>query len=127
MLAKTYSCGLEAALDVIGGKWKVLILWQFQEGPRRFGELKRIVPGISEKMLIQQLRQMEADGIVRRKVYHEVPPKVEYSLTPFGATLQDAVVPLCDWGTRHMKRIAALPGAAGPVGDRREERESARG
>jgi DNA-binding HxlR family transcriptional regulator len=127
MAAKTYGCGLEAALDVIGGKWKVLILWQFQKGPRRFGELKRLVPGISEKMLIQQLRQMEADGIVRRKVYHEVPPKVEYSLTLFGASLQDAVVPLCDWGTRHMKRIAALSGEAGPGGDRREKWESARG
>src|SRR5262245_33297027 len=102
---KTYGCGLEAALDVIGGKWKVLILWQSQGQPPRFGELRRLVPGISEKMLIQQLRQMEADGIVRRQVYREVPPKVEYSLTPFGVSLQQALVPLCDWGSRHMKRI----------------------
>jgi DNA-binding HxlR family transcriptional regulator len=107
MAGKRYGCGLEAALDVIGGKWKVLILWQSRGGPRRFGELKRLVPGITEKMLIQQLRQMEADGIVRRKVYHEVPPRVEYSLTAFGASLQDALVPLCDWGNRHVNRIAA--------------------
>jgi DNA-binding HxlR family transcriptional regulator len=106
MGAKSYGCGLEAALDVIGGKWKVLILWQCRTQPRRFGELKRLVPGISEKMLIQQLRQMEADGIVRRKVYHEVPPKVEYSPTPFGTSLQEALAPLCEWGSRHMARIA---------------------
>jgi DNA-binding HxlR family transcriptional regulator len=104
---KIYGCGLEAALDVIGGKWKVLILWHSSEGPRRFGELKRLVPGISEKVLIQQLRQMEADGIVRRKVYHEIPPKVEYSLTPFGESLREALGPLCDWGNRHTKRIGA--------------------
>jgi DNA-binding HxlR family transcriptional regulator len=108
MAAHSYGCGLEAALDVIGGKWKVLILWQARDRPRRFGELRRLVPGISEKMLIQQLRQMETDGIVGRKVYHEVPPKVEYSLTPFGISLQESLVPLCDWGARHMRRIATL-------------------
>jgi DNA-binding HxlR family transcriptional regulator len=107
MSEPVYSCGLEAALDVIGGKWKVLILWQAEPGPRRFGELKRLVPGISEKMLIQQLREMEADGVIRRKVYHEVPPKVEYSLTQFGVSLKAALAPLCDWGTRHVKRIGA--------------------
>jgi DNA-binding HxlR family transcriptional regulator len=106
MGTRPYGCGLEAALDVIGGKWKVLILWQSRAQSRRFGELKRLVPGISEKMLIQQLRQMEADGIVRRKVYHEVPPKVEYSLTAFGVSLQETLAPLCEWGSRHMTRIA---------------------
>src|SRR5262245_57324742 len=116
VMAPAYGCGLEAALDVIGGKWKVLILWQFLDGPRRFGELKRLLPAISEKMLIQQLRQMESDGIVRRTVYREVPPKVEYSMTEFGATLRESLVPLCDWGHRHMKRIAAAhrePGLEG--------------
>lgn len=99
-----YACGLEAALDVIGGRWKVLILWDLDER-RRFGELKRIVTGISEKMLIQQLREMEADGIVHRKVFHEVPPRVEYSLTAFGVSLRTALGPLCKWGTTHMERI----------------------
>jgi len=103
----SYFCGLDAALEVIGGKWKALILWQLQPGRRRFGELKRLVPGISEKMLIQQLREMEADGIVHREVYREVPPKVEYSVTAFGASLNDALTPLCDWGERHMARIGA--------------------
>jgi DNA-binding HxlR family transcriptional regulator len=121
---KTYGCGLEAALDVIGGKWKVLILWQSQGRPRRFGELRRLVPGISEKMLIQQLRQMEADGIVRREVYREVPPKVEYSLTPFGVSLQKALVPLCDWGSRHMKRIGTAHAECGAPATGREDRTS---
>src|SRR5215468_2639845 len=125
MRMKTYGCGLEAALDVIGGKWKVLILWQSQGRPRRFGELRRLVPGISEKMLIQQLRQMEADGIVRRQVYREVPPKVEYSLTPFGASLQQALVPLGDWGRRHMKRIGTAHAEWGAAATGREDPTSA--
>jgi DNA-binding HxlR family transcriptional regulator len=85
----------------------VLILWQLHPQPRRFGELKRLVPGISEKMLIQQLREKEADGIVHRKVYYEVPPKVEYSLTVFGVSLNKVLTPLCEWGSKHMKRIGA--------------------
>jgi DNA-binding HxlR family transcriptional regulator len=103
-----YSCGLDAAADVIGGKWKPLILWALSEKqPRRFGELRRAVAGVSEKMLIQQLRELEADGIVHREVYHEVPPKVEYSLTPLGGTLNAALEPLGRWGEEHMDSIVA--------------------
>lgn len=102
-----YSCGLDAAVDVIGGKWKGLILWELHEGPRRPGELRRLIPRISEKMLIQQLRALEADGIVHREVHHEIPPRVVYSLTPFGVTLNDALIPLGDWGEQHMERIVA--------------------
>jgi DNA-binding HxlR family transcriptional regulator len=102
-----YGCGLEAAIVVIGGKWKPIILWALAPSPRRFGELRRLVTGISEKMLIQSLREMEADEIVARKDYQEVPPKVEYSLTRFGVSLTDALRPLCDWGSRHMRRIGA--------------------
>ena len=109
MAEKKYRCGLEAALDVVGGKWKVLILWQLRE-TRRFGELRRLVVGISEKMLIQQLRELESAGIVARKDYQEVPPRVEYSLTPFGKSLKTALSPLCDWGKKHMKRIGDLQG-----------------
>jgi len=118
---KSYSCGLEAALDVIGGKWKVLILWQLGAQLRRFGELKRMVPGISEKMLIQQLREMEADGVLSRKAYHEIPPRVEYSLTRFGVSLKEVLAPLCEWGSTHMKRISAThrPGESGGRLDRR--------
>jgi DNA-binding HxlR family transcriptional regulator len=88
-----YTCGIDAAVDLIGGKWKALILWQLDQGLRRPGELRRRLPGISEKMLIQQLRALEADGIVHREVHHEVPPRVEYTLTPFGQSLNDALLP----------------------------------
>jgi DNA-binding HxlR family transcriptional regulator len=108
---KEYCCGLEAALEVIGGKWKVLILWALRAEPRRFGELRRQIPGISEKMLIQHLKEMEADGIVTRKDYKEVPPRVDYAMTSFGHSLCDALAPLCSWGSRHMQRLAACHAA----------------
>lgn len=101
-----YLCGLDAAVDVVGGKWKPLILWALYAGRTlRFGELRRHVPGVSEKMLIQQLREMESDGIVHREVYREVPPKVEYSLTELGQTLNKALEPLGIWGDQHMERL----------------------
>lgn len=102
----SYSCGLDAAVDVVGGKWKPLILWALHEaGTRRFGELKREVSGVSEKMLIQQLRELEADGIVHREVYREVPPRVEYSLTGLGRSLNTALLPLGRWGDDFMSQI----------------------
>jgi DNA-binding HxlR family transcriptional regulator len=108
MRSGRYSCGLDAAVDVIGGKWKPLILWALSEKqPRRFGELRRAVEGVSEKMLIQQLRELESDGIVHREVYHEVPPKVEYALTPLGSTLNAALEPLGRWGEENMDWIEA--------------------
>jgi DNA-binding HxlR family transcriptional regulator len=106
---RTYSCGLEAALAVIGGKWKCLILWNLNRTPRRFGELRRLVVGISEKMLIQELKEMELDAIVNRKDFHEIPPHVEYSLTPFGLELAGVLRPLCDWGSKHINYIGGLP------------------
>lgn len=112
MRRKYYSCGLEAALEVIGGKWKVLILWALRSEPHRFGELRRLVEGISEKMLIQHLKEMEADGIVKRRDFKELPPRVEYALTAFGHSLYAALAPLCEWGTLHMKRIEACKEAA---------------
>src|SRR5262245_34351311 len=102
---RPYSCGLGPAFEVIGGKWKAPILWEIHRETRRFGELKRLVPGISEKMLIQQLREMEADGLVHREVFHEVPPRVEYSITKLGASLVDALMPLTTWGDKHAKRF----------------------
>ncbi|GII61116.1 transcriptional regulator [Sphaerisporangium krabiense] len=107
MSRQPYACGLDAAVDVMGGKWKARILWRLSEGTRRFGELRRDIPGISEKMLIQQLREMEAHGLVRREIHRQVPPKVEYSLTGFGASLNAALEPLGEWGHAHMERIAA--------------------
>jgi DNA-binding HxlR family transcriptional regulator len=117
MKKSTYGCGLEAALAVVGGKWKPIVLWHLSAGPCRFGALRRLVTGISEKMLIQQLREMQADGIVARKDYREIPPRVEYALTPFGLSLIDALRPLCDWGSRHMKRIEVRKGPAPRAGE----------
>jgi DNA-binding HxlR family transcriptional regulator len=111
MKKRTYSCGLDAAVDVVGGKWKALILWSLHAGPQRFGELRRSVAGVSEKMLIQQLREMELFGLVHREEYHQVPPKVEYSLTEFGRSLNTALGPLGDWGDKHMATIEAIPRA----------------
>lgn len=92
-------CGIDTAMEVIGGRWKVLILWALHERPcRRFGELRRLVPGITEKVLASHLREMEADGVVRRVSYDEVPPRVEYSLTEDGVRLNRALEPLADWG-----------------------------
>jgi DNA-binding HxlR family transcriptional regulator len=98
-------CGLDVALAVIGGKWKMLILYQVCLGTRRFGELRRLLPGISEKMLIQDLRQMEANNLLVRKDYKEVPPRVEYSITPFGRALGQSLIPLCTWGIKNRKRV----------------------
>jgi DNA-binding HxlR family transcriptional regulator len=109
MPKRVYSCGLDAALAVIGGKWKSLILWNLVQRPCRFGELRRLVVGVSEKMLIQELKEMMADRIITRKDFQEVPPRVEYALTDFGHSLVQTLEPLCKWGTQHMKRIAALP------------------
>ena len=107
---ETYCCGLEAALAVIGGKWKFMVLWTLAPGgAKRFGELRRAISGISEKMLSQELKELELDGIIARRDFHEVPPHVEYSLTTFGLELAEATRPLCEWGTRHMKRIGGLP------------------
>jgi len=113
MKPQTYGCGLEAALAVVGGKWKPIVLWRLAEGPRRFGELRRQVTGISEKMLIQQLREMEADGIVVRRDFQEIPPRVEYSLTEFGVSLGQALKPLCDWGRKHMERVTQMKAEVG--------------
>src|SRR5580704_13356722 len=108
MRTKTYNCPVEAAVDVFGGKWKALILWWLQERTWRFAELRRQMPGITEKMLTQQLRELEADGIVERRVYATVPPKVEYSLTDYGRSLKRALREICDWGQNHMERIGAV-------------------
>ena len=108
MATSPFNCGLEAALVVVGGKWKPLILFHLGPGKRRFGELRRLVSGVSEKMLIQQLREMQADGIIERVDFKEIPPKVEYSVTPLGRTLAKALLPLCEWGSAHTAAIEAI-------------------
>ncbi|KAB8197425.1 transcriptional regulator [Nonomuraea phyllanthi] len=98
----TYVCGIDAAMDLIGGKWKVLVLWALNERTCRFGELRRGLPGVSEKVLASHLRELEADGIVHRELYDESPPRVEYSLTPLGVSLNQALAPLGAWGREHL-------------------------
>jgi DNA-binding HxlR family transcriptional regulator len=93
----TSQCPAEATLAVIGGRWKVPILWHLFPGCRRFSELRRDLPGVTQKMLVQQLREMERDGIVIRRVYPQVPPKVEYSLSRRGKSLEPVVKAMCKW------------------------------
>jgi DNA-binding HxlR family transcriptional regulator len=105
MRKRMYNCPVEATLDVIGGKWKALILYYLKENIRRFGELKRSIPGITQKMLTQQLRELEANGLINRKVYAQVPPKVEYTLTEYGESLEPILKLMCDWGIKHRNQI----------------------
>lgn len=95
---RTYHCDLEVTLEVIGGKWKALILYYLIKGPKRTSELKRLVNNITQKMLIQTLKDLERTGLVNRKMYNQVPPKVEYSLTDLGQSLEPVLRTLCDWG-----------------------------
>ena len=102
---------VESALHAIGGKWKPLILWHLLEETRRFGELRRQIPDITQKMLTQQLRELEGDQLVHREVYAEVPPRVEYSLTALGRTLESVLNVLCDWGKTFEEHSAPTPEA----------------
>jgi DNA-binding HxlR family transcriptional regulator len=100
---KTYHCPVEAALDVIGGKWKPLILWALGDNVLRFGELQKGLPGVNAKMLTKQLRELEKDGVIRRTVYPEVPPRVDYAITEFGETLIPVLQALCNWGAHYLE------------------------
>ena len=94
-------CPVEATLNLIGGKWKGVILYHLLERTYRFGELKRIMEGITQRMLTKQLRELETDGLIHRKVYAEVPPKVEYSLTETGESLRNIIQEMATWGRNH--------------------------
>ena len=102
------SCGLDISLKIMGGKWKPLILYHLQNGPLRFSEIKISVGSISEKVLIQQLRDLVAINVLNRHDYKCVPPMVDYSLTPFGETLVQALVPLCEWGNQNREQVTKL-------------------
>ncbi|MBW4562125.1 MAG: helix-turn-helix transcriptional regulator [Mojavia pulchra JT2-VF2] len=99
------TCAVETTLDVIGGRWKVLIIRELMAGVKRFGELQRALPGITQKMLTQQLREMEEDGIIHREVYPQIPPKVEYSLTPLGESLQPILNAMHEWAVQNFSQI----------------------
>lgn len=97
-----YNCPMEATLDIIGGKWKGVILFRLSEGTKRFNELHRLLQRVTPRTLTRQLRELEQDGLVNRKVYAEVPPRVEYSLTDKGRTLEPIIEALISWGNEHV-------------------------
>jgi len=100
---RPYGCSVEATLSVIGGRWKPVIIFNLlQNDVLRFGELKKKIEGITQRMLTNQLRELEKDKIIARKVYAEVPPRVEYSLTDYGRTLEPIMISMRDWGAEHM-------------------------
>lgn len=103
--ASDYECSVEAALDVIGGKWKGVILFHLLEDTQRFGELQRLIPNVTRRMLTLSLRELERDGLVHREVYKQVPPKVEYSLTEYGQTLKPVIRSLRVWGDEYIRRL----------------------
>ncbi len=96
-----YSCPIKLTMDVIGGKWKITILWFLNGGTRRFNEIKKFIPDITQKMLTQQLREMEENHLIERKVYAQVPPKVEYTSTEYGKRLQDVFTQMSRWGIEY--------------------------
>ena len=101
-------CGLDVAFSILGGKWKPLALYYLASGPHRFGELRRLVDGVSEKVLIQQLRELTEDGIVSRTDHREVPPRVDYAITDYGRSLAQALLPLCAWGNANRSRVERI-------------------
>lgn len=102
---KEYNCTIELTLDIIGGKWKVIILWHLKGKTLRFSELKRRIPQITQRMLTQQLRELEEDEMVNRKVYAQVPPKVEYSLTQYGESIIPILGLMCKWGGSYLEQL----------------------
>ncbi len=104
----SFGCPTEAALEVLGGKWKGLILFHLRGNTRRFNELKRLIPNVTQRMLTKQLRELEADKIVHRKIFQEIPPKVEYSLTNFGLTLTPILIALQEWGIEYIEEIKKI-------------------
>ncbi|MFC4123774.1 winged helix-turn-helix transcriptional regulator [Nocardia rhizosphaerae] len=107
-------CGMSLAIDVVGGKWRLHLMWVLGEGPQRFGHIRRLLDGVSEKVLAENLRHLEQSGVVHREVYPEIPPRVEYSLTPLGETLRQALEPLEHWGNDH-RAVLSPPAGARPL------------
>jgi DNA-binding HxlR family transcriptional regulator len=105
-----YNCSMELTLDIIGGKWKPVIIWQLGKETMRFNELKRSMPSITQKMLTQQLRALEESQLINRVIYNQVPPKVEYSLTDYGRSLLPILTNLCDWAINYSNSITCEKG-----------------
>ncbi len=110
-------CPAQATLEILGGKWKGLILFHLRNESKRFNQLKSSIPGVTQRMLAKQLRELEADEIVNRKIYQEIPPKVEYSLTAFGLTLRPILEALHGWGADYIDEINRIRNSAGYMAD----------
>ncbi len=117
----------ERALKVISGRWKAVILYHLLGGPRRLSDLSRLMPRVSQKVLIQQLREMEAHAIVSREIFRQVPPRVEYAATSLGRSLEPVLLALCEWGRRHAAELDELDAARGcalvPLSERERDEE----
>lgn len=103
-------CGVETTIAVVGGKWKPMILYALLSGPRRFGELTRLIPEITQRMLTLHLRELEEDGVITQEIYKQVPPKVEYSLTPLGRTVEPILSFMQQWGEHYANTRATSEG-----------------
>jgi DNA-binding HxlR family transcriptional regulator len=114
MTTNEFGCGLEAVLAILGGKWKMLIVYHLATAPRRTGQLRRLVTDVSEKMLIQHLKELIEDGVVERIDFQTVPPHVEYRLTEFGQSLAEVLAPLCAWGTHHTVAVTRIVASRKP-------------
>ncbi|MEZ4789549.1 MAG: winged helix-turn-helix transcriptional regulator [Flavobacteriales bacterium] len=110
-----YHCALDVTMELVGGKWKTIVLWYLRKDKKRFSELRKLIPGITEKMLSMQLRQLEHDGFVSRTVYPEVPPRVEYALTPHGRTLLPLLEEIAAWGRMMGKKFGTVEKVERPV------------
>jgi DNA-binding HxlR family transcriptional regulator len=106
-----YQSPIEVALEVIGGKYKPVILYELRRGPQRYSDLRRAVKSATQKMLTQHLRELEQDGLVERRVFPQVPPRVQYCLTPLSKSLQPALEALCKWGTKRLQLLGTRPDA----------------
>jgi len=102
---KKFNCSIEATISLIGGKYKAIILWHLIDKTLRFNELQKTIPNATPKMLTQQLRELESDGLIIRKVYPVVPPKTEYSLSEFGRSLSPILAVMCDWGKKYLESV----------------------
>ena len=105
-----FGCPVEATIAVVGGKWKCIILYHLLNSTKRFNELRRLMPDVTQRMLTRQLRELEDDKIIHREVYPEVPPKVEYSVTEFGRTLEPVMKVLQDWGSEYINEVTEIRG-----------------
>ncbi len=109
-----FHCPVEATISVLNGKWKLLIIRELLSGPKRFSQLQRAIPGVTQKMLTKQLRELERDGLISRKVYPQVPPKVEYSLTDLGEKLKEVLDAMHSWGEEYIRNAAVMSSSGRP-------------